>query len=305
MVVENGQIVVGVDGSPQSSAAVKWAAREAQLHNSALMLVHVIPPETHTRATWAGVPVYPDHARLHREKVAAYQSLGTAQRTAMEAIGPSDGIRVHHEVLMGPVAQTLTACAQHADLLAVGCSNHNAFARALFGSTSSELIHHARCALAFIHNGDFPTTRSPSDPVLVGVDGSSASDPALEVAFDEASRRGVDLIAFHAWNDEGPVKFGRPGHAPIEFANLRAEEEQVLNERLAGWTTRYPKVAVRKVVASERPVPGLLRWAEKAQLLVLGSHGDRFADKLHRSVRSAVVAASQIPVIIAGRVRPA
>lgn len=305
MVVESGQIVVGVDGSPHSSAAVKWAAREAQLHNSALTLVHVIAPESGHHSTWAGVPVYPDHARLQREKVSAYESLATAQRTAMDAVGPRDGLRVHHEVLVGPVAQTLAACAQHADLLAVGCDNRNAFARALFGSTSSELIHHARCALAFIHHDDSPTTRSPEDPVLVGVDGTTASEPALEVAFDESSRRGVGLIAFHAWNDEGPIKFGRPGHAPIEWANMRADEEQFLGKRLVRWSARYPQVSVRRIVASERPVPGLLRWAEKAQLLVLGSHGDRLTDKLHRSVRSAVVAASQIPVIIAERFRPA
>lgn len=45
------------------------------------------------------------------------------------------------------------------------------------------------------------------------------------------------------------------------------------------------------------------RLAQKAQLLILGSHGDRLIDRLHRSVRSAVVAASAIPVIIAGHTR--
>lgn len=297
----SGQILVGVDDSPQASAAVKWAAREAQLHKASMTLVHVITPGSHT--PWAGVPKYPDHSLLHREKMAAYQTLDRAQRTAMDAIGPGDGLRVHHEVLMGPVAQTLAACAQHADLLAVGCRNHNLLARTFLRSTSSALIHHAQCAVAFIHNGDSPTTRSPKDPVLVGIDGSPASEPALAVAFDEASRRGVDLIAFHSWDDEGPIAFGRPGHAPVDWAGLNDEEQRVLGEQLGGWSDRYPEVSVRKIVATERPVPGLLRWAQKAQLLVLGSHRDRFADRLHRSVRSAVVAASQIPVIIAARVR--
>lgn len=299
----NGQIVVGVDGSPQSLAAVRWAAREAALHKNALTLVHVITSDFHSPSAWAGVPVYPSRAPLRREQMAAYRNLETAHRTAMDAIGPNDGLLVHREVLMGPVAPTLMAAAQHADMLAVGCRNRKAFSRMLFGSTSSHLIHRARSAVAFIHTSDAPTTRSPDDPVLVGVDGSPASDQAVEIAFDEASRRGVDLLAYHAWNDDGPVAFGRPGHAPIEWANLKAEESEVLGERLAGWSERYPDVAVRKIVAADRPVPGLLRLAQKAQLLILGSHDDRFIDRLHRSVRSAVVAASAIPVIIAGHTR--
>ena len=279
MTIGSGQIVVGVDDSPQSSAAVKWAARDAEIHQSELTLVHVIPPETYSRSAWAGVPVYPDDARWRREKMAAYQSLEDAQRTAMAAVERPDELRVHHEVLVGPVAATLTACAQHSDMLAVGCRDHNVVRRTLFGSTSSDLIHHARGAVAFVHNGDAPTTRSPKAPVLVGVDGSPASDPALDVAFDEASRRGVDLLAFQASNTEDCA--------------------QVLGERLAGWGERYPDVGVQKVVAADRPVAGLRRLAEKAQLLILGSHDDRFADRLHRSVRSAVLAAIQIPVIIA------
>lgn len=303
MSIRNGQIVVGVDDSPQSLAAVRWAAREAALHKNALTLVHVLTSDFHTPSAWAGVPVYPSRAHLRRAQMAAYQKLQAAQRAAMDAIGPSDSLRVHHEVLMGPVAATLTAAAQHADMLAVGCGNRNVAFRTLFGSTRSDLIHRARCAVAFIHNNHSPTARSPQEPVLVGVDGSPASDQAIEIAFDEASRRGVDLIAFHAWNDEGPIKFGRPAHAPIEWANFKAEESEVLGERLAGWGDRYPDVAVRKIVAADRPVPGLLRLAQKAQLLILGSHDDRFVDRLHRSVRSAVVAASAIPVIIAGHTR--
>lgn len=281
-----GQIVVGVDDSPQSCAAVKWAARDAELHKSELTLVHVIAPETYSRSMWAGVPVYPDDARWRREKMAAYQSLGHAQGTAIAAVGKPDELRVNKEVLVGPVAKTLATCAQHADMLAVGCRDHNIVHRTLFGSTSADLIHRAHGAVAFVHNGDAPTTRSPKAPVLVGVDGSPASDAALDVAFDEASRRGVDLLAFHA--------------------STKEDAAQVLGERLGGWSERYPEVGVHKIVAADNPVAGLRRLAEKAQLLILGSHDDRFTDRLHRSIRSAVLAAIRIPVIIAGHAaRPA
>ena len=71
-------------------------------------------------------------------------------------------------------------------------------------------------------------------PVLVGIDGSPASELATEIAFDEASRRGVDLIVLHAWSDmpilELPV---------LEFSALLSEEERSL--RISGGRReRYP-----------------------------------------------------------------
>ena len=100
--------------------------------------------------------------------------------------------------------------------------------------------------------------RKPLAPVVVGIDGSPTSELATEIAFDEAARRGVGLVAVHAWSDMGPLGFPRMNWAPIEWRNIRDQEEEVLAERLAGWQDRYRDVAVRKVVVSDRPAPRLL-----------------------------------------------
>jgi nucleotide-binding universal stress UspA family protein len=69
------------------------------------------------------------------------------------------------------------------------------------GSVSSGLLRYAQCPVAIIHDGD-PMTSYPSRaPVVVGIDGSSASELATAIAFDEASRRNVGLVALHAWSN--------------------------------------------------------------------------------------------------------
>jgi nucleotide-binding universal stress UspA family protein len=88
----------------------------------------------------------------------------------------------------------------------------------------------------------------------------------------------------------------------MDTAFLRADAEETLAERLAGWRDRYPDVSVRRVVTPDLPARHLLEEAESAQLVVVGSHGrGGFAGMLLGSVSSAVVHAARIPVIVARR----
>jgi nucleotide-binding universal stress UspA family protein len=101
---------------------------------------------------------------------------------------------------------TLVDLSKRADMVVVGCRGQGAVARALLGSVSSGLIHRAQCPVAVIHDEDPLTQRSPQAPVVVGIDGSPTSELATAIAFDEASRREVGLVALHAWSDMGPLK---------------------------------------------------------------------------------------------------
>ena len=132
--------------------------------------------------------------------------------------------------------------------------------------------------------------------MVVGVNGSPASELATVIAFDEASRRGVELIAVHTWSDSTVYEY-----ADVEWPNLTPRaEEQLLAERLARWQERYPDVVVRRVVVRDRPARQLLKQSESAQLLVVGSHGrGGFAGMLLGSVSSTVVQSARVPVIVA------
>jgi nucleotide-binding universal stress UspA family protein len=180
-------------------------------------------------------------------------------------------------------------------MIVVGCRGRGAFGRVVLGSVSSGLIRHAQCPVAVIHHKRLQMTRSHIDPVVVGIDGSPASELATAVALDEASRRGVELVAVHAWSDPTGYAFRAE-----DWPSVKAQAEEVLAERLAGWQERYPDVTVRRVVVRGRPAPQLLEQAETAQLLVVGSHGrGEFAGMLLGSVSSTVVQSAQIPVIVA------
>src|SRR5512132_1916499 len=182
-------------------------------------------------------------------------------------------------------------------MIVVGCRGQGAVARALLGSVSAGLIDRAQCPVAVIHDEHALPQRSPQAPVVVGIDGSRTSDLATAIAFDEASRRGVGLVALHAWSDVGPLGFANTDRAPIEWANIKVREEEVLAEHLSGWRKRYPDVAVNKIVVCDRPAPQLLEQAKNAQLLVVGSHGrGGFSGMLLGSVSRAVVNSADIPV---------
>jgi nucleotide-binding universal stress UspA family protein len=284
-------IVVGVDGSPPSKVAVDWAAREAAMRNLPLTIIHVT--QAATVWMWPEAPMPPDLA-VRFEK-SGEVILHDARVVAEDATGGPAAIRVDTELLSAAVLPTLIDQSKDAEMMVVGCRGLGAIGRRLLGSVSWGLIHHANCPVAVIHDED-PLMPTPAmAPVVVGIDGSPASESATAIAFDEASRRGVELVAVHSWSDFAVAEL--PG---IEWSALEKQANETLAERLAGWQERYPDVTVRRVVVLDRPAHQLLEQSESAQLTVVGSHGrGGFAGMLLGSVSSAVAEAARMPVIVA------
>ena len=283
-------IVVGVDESPAAKRAVQWAARDAELRKISLTLVHAISPEIATRA---GVRLPAGLARWQRDR--GRRLVDDAFKLVEDACQHGGPTEVHSEISQSAAVPALVDLSKDAELVVTGCIGSGRWPGRLLGSVASGLLRHAYCPVAIVHEAD-PLVSHPCEvPVLLGVDGSSASELATAVAFDEAARRNVGLIALHAWSDadvsDGPE---------IDWPATRPEAEEVLAERLAGWQERYPDVEVDRAVVRDRPARQLVRWSKDVQLVVVGSRGrGGFTDMLVGSVGETVAQMARVPVIVA------
>ena len=287
-------IVVGVDGSPASKVAVQWAARDAALRNAPLTLVHVL---TATAGTWLGAPLPPSWTREQRER--GQQVIDEALKIVDESCKPHPA-HINCETPSGGAVSALVAISKEAELLVVGRRGNGKLRGRPLGSVSSATVHHSNCPVAVIHDDDSSVDHPAQAPVLVGIDGSRGAELATAIAFDEASRRRVGLVAVHAWSDVGGLAAAGVGFDGIGTPARSAIEEEAMAERLAGWSERYPDVPVRREVVRNEPALVLVDQSQWAQLVVVGGHGiGGFAGMLLGSVSTAVVQLAQTPVIVA------
>ncbi|BBZ12783.1 universal stress protein [Mycobacterium branderi] len=203
--------------------------------------------------------------------------------------------QIKSELFYSVPVSTLVAMSKKAQMVVVGSRGQHALHRLLLGSVSTGLVHHAHCPVAVIHDAIPPAPDRSKLPVLLGIDGSPVSELATEIAFDEASRRGVDLVALHACTDADVSSV-----LSMEWSARQAIPQETLAERLAGWRERYPDVAIHPRIVWDNPARHLLDQSDSAQLVVVGSHGrGGFAGMLLGSVSTAVVHAARVPVIVA------
>lgn len=298
--IANPGIVVGVDGSPDSNAALQWAVREATMRNVPLTLAYAATPVPGDTLVleWTGDLAPDDLFGALGDR--AQQVLADAVKLVGDITDVGSRPVINNEVFSGSPVAALVDLSKKADMVVVGSRGHGALERALLGSVSTGLVHHAHCPVAVIRK---EAVAPAGGCVLVGVDGSPASDLATAIAFDEASWRGAELVALHAWTDvEFPSTPSREwtGTTRTSWTRLQSAAQETLAERLAGWRDRYPDVIVHREVFVNHAAQHLIERSESAQLVVVGSHGrGGFAGMLLGSVSTAVVHAVRTPVIVA------
>jgi nucleotide-binding universal stress UspA family protein len=282
-------IIVGIDESPDAKMAVQWAARDAELRNIPLTLVYAISPE----ATWTNMPLPPGLARWQRDH--GHRLVVDALKAVEEASQRGGPAGVQSEILPSAALPTLVDLSKDADMVVTGCRGSGRWPGRLLGSVSSGLLRHAHCPVAIVHDEDPLMPDRDQAPVLLGIDGSPTSELATGLAFDEASRRHVGLVALHAWSDVDVSEW--PG---IDWPATQSMAEQVLAERLAGWQEQYPDVSVSRIVVRDQPARQLVQRSREAQLVVVGSRGrGGFAGMVVGSVAETVAQLARVPVIAA------
>ena len=279
-------IVVGVDGSPASDAAVRWAAREAVMRVAPIKLINVVAP------TLASSAMAPSHTITQGEELRARQILKEAGRIVEQLAGEKRP-DIHTQRQYAGVVPTLVEASNDAQMVVVG-SSRRAFGRGMLGPVIAGLLHHANCAVTVVPDPESAQHEIGDAPVLVGIDGSTASEGAAAVAFDQASRRGVPLLALLAWSDVGVFPI-----LGMDLRTYRDKAAELLSERLAGWRECYPDVQVQRRLVCDVPDRWLVDESRNAQLVVLGSGGRGGYAGMHLgSVTSTVVRSAHVPVIV-------
>ncbi|WP_370179571.1 universal stress protein [Rhodococcus wratislaviensis] len=285
-------IVVGIDGSPSSLQAVAWAAREAALRSSPLSLVTTMfVPGRY------GVPIGVPASFFQDEERDGKDRLERAAQTARAAV-PDHHIEIETTVCSGTPTGELLERSADATMLVVGANRQGIVDRAVLGSVSSAVATHASCPVAVIRGEPDRNINDIPGPVVVGVDGSQHSEPAISMAFEEAGLRQSELVAVHAWSDI-VLQFSPDGGSEAEWLRDAANETALLSENLAGRAENYPDVKVRTLVVRDRPTRHLREQAENAQLLVVGSRGrGGFSSMLLGSTSRALMHSVVCPLLI-------
>jgi nucleotide-binding universal stress UspA family protein len=208
----------------------------------------------------------------------ALHSAESVLQSVAAAVSPvlgDDG--VSWRLIEDTAVEGLVAASTTARLLVLGSRGAGGVAGLVVGSTASGVIASAGCPVIVLPD-ETSVTVNRRRSVVVGVEGRRADEEVLAFAFDEAAARGTDLIAVHAWQDVRLDATYQTISPLLDWGSVRAEEERLLVEALAGWRDKQPDVVVREVTVRDKAARGLLAASLTAELLVIGHrHRNRVA----------------------------
>lgn len=285
------QVVVGVDESEGAAEALRWAAREADLHQWKLTAVmawglldqHHVPPD-------------PEFDPGYGEKDAA-DALDTI---VVAALGADRAAGVARRPVCDLPASALVEASAGADLLVVGARGLGGFRGLLLGSVSQHCLHHATSPIAIVRRDpDRVADRvGRSERIVAAVDGSAVSRRALAWAAEEARLREATLEVVNGW--QAPYVGGYPlAPLPVEPAPFEQASGKILADAVASLGAALLPARVERISAQGGAAAVVLDAAKGADLVVMGSRGlGGFKAALLGSVVSQVSHHAPCPVVV-------
>lgn len=274
-------ILVGVDDSVKSKGALEWAAAEAESRGVPLELLHVIddrrfPTPFHPLMTDDGYG-WQVLDRIRGELVSRYADLEVRQ---ILAHGHSGGELVQRAP--GHLA------------VVVGRRGSGGFVRMLIGSTAFRVATDAGVPVIVVPE-DWKPGNDGDDPVVVGVDFRDVQPAALRFAFEEAARRDTRLVAVHG---RDLPAIGWDGSPAAQDTEPGAEPDEALAAAIEPVRAEFPDVEVERVTSDSHPLTALVEESPRAQLLVVGRHGQRGGGLPFGSVARAALHYAEVPLAV-------
>jgi nucleotide-binding universal stress UspA family protein len=252
------EILVGIDGSAHSDAALTWAAAEAASRGAGLTIVHAF--DTSGIGLWTTTASIRSGLREMAQPV-----IDNALR---HVATDHPNVRARGRVLIGAPGRALVLLSERVQLTVVGRSGRGALTNLWLGSITQRVLAHSTSPAIAVGCGFDGATVGTVSRIVVGMDEGPAEGATLEFGFSTAQRRCVPLEALHVLPQSGSESYGlvddpRPEH-------LFAEERQA--KTLSEWRVSYPGVAVTSAVRSGRLGEVLRATCRPNDLLVLGHH---------------------------------
>lgn len=252
-----GSVLVGTDDSAMAERAVAYAAEEAHRRGLGLHLLYALPWASQDTA-WEFISP-PELVSNGEQAVAA-----TAERVA--ARWPE--IAVTSSVIVEDPAAALVDASRRALITVVGARGQGDVADPFMGSVAQKVAAHADSVVVVVRG------ETPADgPVVVGMDPVEGAPEAMEFAFQEATRRGVRLVVVQGAQDDAAFPDFPDAVLSGHYDANASEYARVTAERLNEWHRHYPEVPIELRLVRERPVTALVRAAQGAGILVVGSRG--------------------------------
>ncbi|MEU6394676.1 universal stress protein [Streptomyces sp. NPDC046939] len=260
-------VVAGVDGSAESLAAVEWAAREAELRDLPLRLVHAWnwnphpPSDVPAGVTAAGAA----------QRVRARRMLDEGE-SRVRAVCPR--VPLTADALEGPASAALLGAAKEAGILVLGSRGLATVTGIVVGSVAQNVAAASPVPVVLVSTGvlDESPASSRGATVVLGLDLADPCDEVLDFAFAAARLRGARLRVLSAWRSPALYTLG-PGELALAEGPRRGEEWRGFQDAvLRPWRDKFPGVEVVGTVVEGRPATSLLGAAGEAGLVVVGRH---------------------------------
>jgi nucleotide-binding universal stress UspA family protein len=279
--IKAGSVVVGVDGSAHSDAAIAWAVGYAALENRPLVIVNAI-----------GRPAVGDlgdpaearkTVRMAARRVADH-ALGLARRMA-------PGLEIDVTTPVGDARSVLLDLADHASMIVVGTRGHGPVASLLLGSVSIAVASHAPCAVAVVRPREEPAPGG----VVVGVAADGSDSSAIEFAAAIASDSGCPLELVHGWHSDEKI---------TDLLNHEQRQQVVgLHESLLADTTarlieKFPGLQVSRHMSDQSPVKAIVERSAAADCVVVGSRRRSGVRAFLGSVSRGVIEHAHCTVVV-------
>ncbi|MFE9644486.1 universal stress protein [Streptomyces sp. NPDC006365] len=257
-------VTVGLDGSPESLAAARWAADEAEKRKLTLRLLHA----------WPLLAPEPTHVPAEVDQNYWAKRLVHTAQAELQARHP--GLSIVGNLVADDAQNALLQAASESDMLVLGSRGLEPVESYFLGDVSMPVVARAERPVVLVRaqTGGEGAAPASADRVVVALKLHGSSDDLLDFAFHTAAARGVPLQAVH----------GRsvPLHARVPWGvdhdvtdEIRRDTLKELGKALRPWRAKYPQVDVADGIRLESPAKAVVRAAEGAALLVVGRREHR------------------------------